>query len=123
MTDENSDELVKAYIASKEMDNAARYLQAGRRFAGLSAAELRTAWVKFWRGYYEHDRDDLWLYGIDANAELTLRGLQRPVHLFAARTRKRIDARRRENARRPEVARRLREGFEDFVRQCAARRH
>jgi len=123
MTDQDQKELMQAYMASGAMDNAARYLQDGRQYASLSDAELQTIWVKLWRGFYDHDRDDLWMYCLDAEGELTLRGLQSPEHLLPVRTRKRIANRMRKNAERPELVQELQEDFDDFVRQYQARRH
>jgi len=118
-----ADAIVEAFIASEEMDNAARYLQAGRRLARLSDAALKASWAEAWRGYYDERQADRWDDCMDAEAELTLRRLPRPEHLIPAATRKRVVARTREVARRPDINQRLREDIEDFVRRSAARRN
>jgi hypothetical protein len=117
------DETLQAFIASEEMDNAARYLQAGRRLARLGDAALKRAWADAWCAYYDEHKADRWNDCVDADAELTLRRLPRPEHLIPREARKRIVARVRETARRPDVNRRLREDFQDFVRRCATRRN
>jgi hypothetical protein len=116
-------ETLLAFIASEEMDNAARYLQAGRRLARLSDAALKRAWATAWRAYYDECRADRWGDCMDADAELTLRQLPRPERLIPREARKRIVARVREAARNPDANRRLREDFLDFIRQSAARRN
>jgi hypothetical protein len=116
-------ETLLAFIASEEMDNAARYLQAGRRLARLSDAALKARWADAWRAYYDECRADRWGDCMDADAELTLRQLPRPERLIPREARKRIVARVREAARNPDANRRLREDFLDFIRQSAARRN
>jgi hypothetical protein len=113
----------EAFFACEEMDNVARYLNAGRRLALLSAAALKRAWADAWRAYYDERKADRWGDCIDADAELTLRQLPRPEHLIPREARRRIVARLRENGRRPEVSQRRREEFQHFLRQCAARRN
>ncbi len=49
MTAKQANMILQAFIASEEMDNAARYLQAGRRLARLSDAALNALWVDAWR--------------------------------------------------------------------------
>jgi len=123
MTAKRANAIVEAFIASEEMDNAARYLQAGRRLARLSDAALKAHWADAWRGYYDERRAERWDDCIDADAELTLRRLPRPEHLVPAEARKRVIARTREVAQRADVNERLREDIEDFVRRSAARRN
>ena len=123
MTTERANATVAAFIASEEMDNAARYLQAGRRVARLSDAALKALWADAWRRYYDEHWAERWTDCIDTDAELTLRRLPRPEHLIPAESRKRVVARTRETAQRPDVDRRLREDIEDFVRRSAARRN
>src|SRR5260370_15631875 len=116
-------ETLLAFIASEEMDNAARYLQAGRQFADLCDGGLNWTWADARRDCFDMGRADQWQDYMDADAELMLRGLPRPEHLNSPEERKRIAARIREAARHPDANRRLREDFLDFVRQCAARRN
>jgi hypothetical protein len=71
-------ELLDKFIADDELENAIRYLKAGRRFAGCRDDKLKSVWTKVWRAYYDHDRTELWPYCIDADAELMLRRLPRP---------------------------------------------
>jgi hypothetical protein len=71
-------ELLDTVIANGELENAIRYLKAGRRFAGYRDDKLKSVWTKVWRAYYDHDRTELWPYCIDADAELMLRRLPRP---------------------------------------------
>ncbi len=123
MTARYSNEILHAFLASEEMDNAARYLQAGRRFAGLSDAALRKDWARAWRGCHDEGREELWPACLDTDAELTLRGLARPEQLLTPRTLKRISSRMRDDARRPGARQRLHEDIEHFLRQCTARRH
>ena len=113
----------QAFFACEEMDNVARYLQAGRRLALLSDAALKQAWADAWRAYYDERKADRWGDCIDADAELALRQLPRPEHLIPRAARRRIVARLRENAQRPEVSQRRREAYQHFLRQCAARRN
>jgi hypothetical protein len=113
----------EAFFACEEMDNVARYLQAGRRLALLGGAALKQAWAEAWRAYYDERKADRWGDCIDADAELALRQLPRLEHLIPREARRRIIARLREHAQRPEVSQRRREEFEHFKRQCAARRN
>jgi len=113
----------EAFFACQEMDNVARYLNAGRRLALLSGAALKQAWADAWRAYYDERKADRWGDCIDADAELALRQLPRPEHLIPREARRRIVARLREYGRRSEVSQRRREDFQHFLRQCAARRN
>jgi len=113
----------EAFFACQEMDNVARYLNAGRRLALLSGAALKQAWADAWRAYYDERKADRWGDCIDADAELALRQLPRPEHLIPRATRRRIVARLRANGRRPEVSQQRLEDFQHFLRQCAARRN
>ena len=113
----------QAFFACQEMDNVARYLQAGRRLALLGDAALKQAWADAWRAYYDERKADRWSDCIDADAELAWRQLPRPEHLIPRAARRRIVARLRQNGRRPEVSQRRLEAFQHFLRQCAARRN
>jgi hypothetical protein len=118
-----SKEVLQAFIASEEMDNAARYLQAGRRFAGLGNADLESTWAEAWRAYYDHCRYDRWADYIDADGELTLRRLPPPEHLVPAGARKRIADIIRSERSQPDTRREMRERYEDFVWRSGARRN
>jgi hypothetical protein len=122
-TDRPIKTFAEAFFACREMDNVARYLQAGRRLALLSDAALKQAWADAWRAYYDERKADRWGDCIDADAELAFRQLPRPEHLIPREARRRIVARLRANGRRPEVSQRLSEDFAEFKRQCAARRN
>ena len=123
MNARQSSELVQAFVASEELDIAARYIEAGRRYSHLSDAVLKKTWAGAYVAYYDRRQADRWRDCMDADAELTLRRLPRPEHLIPPEAKKRIVARIRETGRRPEVMRGLRTHFQDFVRQCAARRN
>jgi hypothetical protein len=123
MTAKQANTILQAFIASEEMDNAARYLQAGRRLARLSDAALKALWADAWRRYCDEHWAERWTDCIDTDAELTLRRLPRPEHLIPAESWKRVIALSREVARRPNINQRLGEDIEDFVRQSAARRN
>jgi hypothetical protein len=122
-SNQSTKQFLKAFIASEEMDNAARYLGAGRRLAHLSDAALKRLWADAWRAYHAEGKADRWADCQDADAELTLRQLPRPERLIPPEARKRIIARAREVGRRPGVHQRFREDLERFKRQCAARRN
>jgi len=113
----------EAFFACQEMDNVARYLNAGRRLALLSEAALKQAWADAWCAYYDERKADRWGDCIDADAELTWRQLPRPEHLIPREARRRIVARLRQNGQRPEVRQRRLEAYQHFLRQCAARRN
>ena len=113
----------EAFFACQEMDNVARYLNAGRRLALLSDAALMQAWADAWLAYYDERKADRWGDCIDADSELVLRQLPRPEHLIPRAAHRRIVARLRANGRRPEVSQRRLEEFQHFLRQCAARRN
>jgi hypothetical protein len=93
MTSQPTKQLLQAFIASEEMDNAACHLRAGRRLAHLSDEALKVRWASAWRLYYDEYQPDLWPACSDADAELTLRRLSRPEHLIPPWSRKRIVAR------------------------------
>jgi hypothetical protein len=118
-----SNEVLQAFIASEEMDNAARYLEAGRRFVLLSDADLESTWAEAWREYYDENRTNRWADCIDADGELTLRRLPRPEHLIPPAARKRIADLIRFERRQPEVGRELRARYDDFVRRCTVWRN
>jgi hypothetical protein len=122
-TDRPIKTFAQAFFACEEMDNVARYLQAGRRLALLGNAALKQLWADAWRTYYDERKADRWGDCIDADAELALRQLPRPEHLIPREAHRRIVARLRENGRRPEVSQRRLEEFQHFLRQCAARRN
>jgi hypothetical protein len=118
-----SNDILEAFIASEEMDNAARYLQAGRRFADHTDDALNAVWAHSWRASY----DENW-WGrsedyIDADAELTLRRLPRPDHLIPPDSRRRVVDCIRALRRQSDTSRELMKRYEDFVQQCAARRN
>jgi hypothetical protein len=119
----HSNEVLQAFISSEEMDNAARYLQAGRRFARLSDASLKTIWAEARRAYWDWCQRERWDDCIDADAELTLRRTPLPEHLVPPEARKRIADIIRSERRRPDVGRQLRARYEDFVRRCTVWRN
>ena len=119
----HSTDFLQAFIASEEMDNAARYLQAGRRFADLGDADLKATWAAAWRAYYEHCHRQRWNDCIDAAGELTVRGMPRPEHLIPPDSRRRIAGVIRYERGHPDFKRKLRERYDDFMRRCTVWRN
>ena len=112
-----ADELLQAFVANEELDTAAGYVAAGRRYAGLSNSVLERTWASAYMGYHLRGQRHRWIDCLDAEGELTLRGLSRPMRLIPAKTRKRIAVRIRKHGRRAEILRELQVHFQDFMRR------
>ncbi len=117
------DEIMEAFMASEDMDNLARYLQVGRRYARLGDTVLDKLWAGAWCALYARQEADRWDDCMDADAELMLRRRPRPEHLVPRDARERIKAHVRAAARRPDLDRRLREDIALFMRRSTSRRN
>jgi hypothetical protein len=113
------DEIMEAFMASEDMDNVARYLQVGRRYARLGDNVLDKLWANAWCALHANHQADRWDDCMDAEAELMLRRRPRPEHLIPRSARERIKAHVRAAAQRPDVDQRLREDIERFMRRSA----
>jgi hypothetical protein len=110
-------DLLRAFAANEHLDIAAGYVAAGRRYAGLSDGVLERTWASAYVGYYLKGQRHRWADCRDAQGELTLRGLPRPMRLIPAKARKRIAARMSKFMCRPEVTRDLQAQLQDFLRR------
>ena len=117
MNTRQTNDLLQAFVASEELDTAAGYVAAGRRYAGLSDSVLERTWASAYMGYYLQGQRHRWIDCLDAEGELTLRGLSRPEHLVPPEARKRIAVRIRKIGCLPEIWRALRLHFQDFMRR------
>jgi hypothetical protein len=52
MNTRQTNDLWQAFVASEELDTAAGYVAAGRRYAGLSDSVLERTWASAYMGYY-----------------------------------------------------------------------
>jgi hypothetical protein len=117
-------EILQGFVAFEEMDNVARYLQAGRQFAGLTYLTLQQAWLDEWCIYNStRHRAAQWTRCMDIEAELTLRGLAPPEDQVPSWFLERLADSSFRNARRPDIVWWVKLKIEDFLRQCAAQRN
>jgi hypothetical protein len=113
-------EILQGFVANEEIPNVARYLQAGRQFAGLTGFTLRQAWLDEWRTYNNcRHRAAQWTRCMDIEAELTLRGLAPPEDQVPSWFLERLSDPTYRNAKRPHIVWWVKLKIEDFLRKCA----
>jgi hypothetical protein len=121
MTRQKPDKITAAFQAHCEMENAARYLNSGRRFAGLGKKALIAEWLAAFRDSSLELRQDRARDLDDVGAELSLRGIPSPAHLIPPDVKKQAAARLAPFL--PRARQRWTDSYHRFLDEWKTRKH
>jgi hypothetical protein len=83
-SDDGTDDLADAFLASEQMDETAAYLQRGRHLAHTSIDQLTDQWVAAFRALPVDPSEETRREFSDLEAEFRMRELPPPAHLVGS---------------------------------------